>query len=93
METPGGLVKAEVQGKVPLAYLQCPSIRRQVTLHKSKRLYEAGKVAAQLNLKKEKSPNHVPEETGAGNKAPKIEKAAQLNLKKEETPNPVSEKN
>ena len=48
METLGGMVKEEVGGQ-PLAYLQYPFVRRQHTLHKSKRMFKEERVAAQLN--------------------------------------------
>ena len=49
METLGGMVKEEVDRQLPLVYLQYPSVRRQLTLHKSKKMFNEERVADQLN--------------------------------------------
>ena len=57
-----------------LAYLQYPSVRRQMTLHKTKRMYDGEKVAAQLNTLCKNLPYPVAENSAMGSKAPRIEK-------------------
>ena len=54
-----------------------------MTLHKTKRIYEAEKVAAQLNTLKDELPNLALEKPGAGNMAPKAEKTTHPGPKKE----------
>ena len=61
MESPGGLVKAEIRGDIPIAYLQYPSIRRQISLHKTRKNYVAGH-------KKEDTPKTTMAKSSTGSK-------------------------
>ena len=68
---------------MPLAYLQYPSVRRQLTLHKTKRMFDEEKVAAQLNTLCRGLPTPDAENSALGREALPAKKTTKTNIKKE----------